>query len=100
MNPDSRTRVFLTGAAGNWGRKVLEEFRQRADRFEVIALVLPTGRDREVIRRYEDMENLEVIFDDLTDYQDVERCVRRAYYLLHIGAVGICLRGGFGRSLR
>ncbi|CAM5645841.1 NAD-dependent epimerase/dehydratase family protein [Streptomyces pilosus] len=84
---DHRTRVFLTGAAGNWGRAVLNEFRERADRFQVIALVLPKGRDLETIRSYEDMENLDVVFGDLTDYETVERCVREADYVLHVGAV-------------
>lgn len=40
----SRTRVFLTGAAGNWGRKVLDEFRAHADEFDVVALVLPSRK--------------------------------------------------------
>lgn len=82
-----RTRVFLTGAAGNWGRKVLDEFRGRADRFEVVALVLPSAKDLAVIRQYEDMENLEVVFGDLTVYSDVERCMQGADFVLHIGAV-------------
>lgn len=30
-----RRRVFHTGATGNWGQFVLDEFRDRADRFEV-----------------------------------------------------------------
>lgn len=82
-----KRRVFLTGAAGNWGRKVLDEFRDRADRFDLVALVLPSPKDLAVIRRYEDMENLEVVFGDLTDYAAVERCVRDADVVLHIGAV-------------
>ncbi|WP_416416414.1 NAD-dependent epimerase/dehydratase family protein [Paenarthrobacter aromaticivorans] len=82
-----RARVFLTGAAGNWGRKVLDEFRTRADRFEVVALVLPTAKDLNVIRQYEDMENLEVVFGDLTNYEAVEQCVRGADFVLHVGAV-------------
>ncbi|WP_230673259.1 NAD-dependent epimerase/dehydratase family protein [Rathayibacter sp. Leaf248] len=83
----ARRRVFLTGAAGNWGRRVLDAFRERADDFEVVALVLPTPKDLAVIRRYEDMENLEVVFGDMTDYPAVERCVRGADVVLHIGAV-------------
>ncbi|SDG70891.1 Nucleoside-diphosphate-sugar epimerase [Lentzea fradiae] len=82
-----RTRVFLTGATGNWGRAVLDEFRVRADHVEVVALVLPSKRDTEVIRRYADMENLEVVHGDLTDYEAVERCVRGADFVLHVGAV-------------
>ncbi|MFK4762645.1 NAD-dependent epimerase/dehydratase family protein [Microbacterium sp. ZW T5_45] len=81
-----RTRVFLTGAAGNWGRRVLDEFRERADRFEVVALVLPAPKDMASIREYEDMPNLEVVFGDMTDYATVERCVRGADFVLHVGA--------------
>lgn len=83
----SRTRVFLTGAAGNWGRKVLDEFRAHADEFDVVALVLPSPKDLAVIHQYEDMENLHVVFGDLTDYPTVESCVRGADFVLHIGAV-------------
>jgi nucleoside-diphosphate-sugar epimerase len=83
----SRTRVFLTGAAGNWGRKVLDEFRDRSDEFDVVALVLPSPKDLAVIHQYEDMENLHVVFGDLTDYPTVESCVRGADFVLHIGAV-------------
>lgn len=85
-SPAKRTRVFLTGAAGNWGRAVLDAFRNR-DGFEVIALVLPTPKDLAAIRRYEDMPNLEVVFGDLTDYGVVQRCVRGTDFILHIGAV-------------
>ena len=82
-----KTRVFLTGAAGNWGRAVLDQFRARADRFDVVALVLPEGRDLEAIRQYEDMTNLEVVFGDLTDPAAVDRCVQGADLVLHIGGV-------------
>ncbi|MFE4948627.1 NAD-dependent epimerase/dehydratase family protein [Leifsonia sp. NPDC056665] len=81
-----RARVFLTGAAGSWGTRILDEFRDRSDRFDVVALVLPNPRDVAAIRRYEDMSNLEVVFGDLTDYAAVERCVRGADYILHVGA--------------
>ncbi|MFB7893634.1 NAD-dependent epimerase/dehydratase family protein [Microbacterium sp. NPDC056044] len=81
-----RKRVFLTGAAGNWGTRILDEFKSRADRFDVVALVLPSARDTAAIRAYEDMANLDVVFGDLIDYAAVERCVRGADYVLHVGA--------------
>lgn len=83
----ARWRVFLTGASGNWGRCVLREFSERAGHFDVVALVLPTPRDREAMNAFADMENLEVAFGDLTDYAAVERCVRGADVVLHLGAV-------------
>jgi nucleoside-diphosphate-sugar epimerase len=82
-----RRRVFLTGAAGNWGRAILREFAERGDDYEVIALVLPSAKDAAAIRQFEEMENLEVVFGDLTDYAAVERCVRGADVILHVGAV-------------
>ncbi|MDT3438081.1 NAD-dependent epimerase/dehydratase family protein [Pseudofrankia sp. BMG5.37] len=82
-----RRRVFLTGATGNWGRCVLREFADRADRFDVVALVLPTRREREVIGEFAGMPNLRVAWGDLTDYGAVERCVRGSDHVLHLGAV-------------
>ncbi|NUS55076.1 MAG: NAD(P)H-binding protein, partial [Streptomycetaceae bacterium] len=81
------TRVFLTGATGNWGRCILREFTDRADRFRVVALVLPRERDHPVLAEFADMANLEVVYGDLTDYPTVEACVSRADYVLHVAAV-------------
>ncbi|WP_313539994.1 NAD-dependent epimerase/dehydratase family protein [Leifsonia aquatica] len=83
----SKKRVFLTGAAGNWGRYILREFRERAEDFDVVALVLPSAKDVASIRDFEDMLNLNVVFGDVTDYETVERCVRGADYVLHVAAV-------------
>ena len=82
-----RTRVFLTGATGNWGRFILEEFRRREDRFDVIALVLPTPTDRRAIGEYSDMSNLFVVEGDLTDYRSVESCITGADFVLHVGGL-------------
>ncbi|WP_108249363.1 NAD-dependent epimerase/dehydratase family protein [Planctomonas deserti] len=84
---DRKKRVFLTGAAGNWGRYILREFAERADDFEVVALVLPSRKDSAAIREFEGMRNLQVRFGDLTDYAAVEACVQGADYVLHVGAV-------------
>ncbi|MBL7624786.1 NAD(P)-dependent oxidoreductase [Frankia sp. AgB1.8] len=82
-----RRRVFLTGATGNWGRRVLREFAARADRFDVVALVLPTRGERAAIAEFADLPNLRVVWGDLTDYDAVERCVRGSDYVLHVGAI-------------
>lgn len=82
-----RRKVFLTGAAGNWGRFALTEFAARADRFDVVALVLPTPADTAAIRPYESMSNLEVRFGDLTDFAAVEACVAGADFVVHLGGI-------------
>lgn len=57
-----RKRVFLTGGTGNWGRCVLREFADRADRIEVTALVLDTPAERARISEFAGMPNLRVVF--------------------------------------
>lgn len=84
---DSRTRVLLTGATGNWGRATLRELAHRADRITATAFSLPTEQDRAVLSGFADMENLEVVWGDLTDYAAVAACVARADVVLHVGAV-------------
>jgi nucleoside-diphosphate-sugar epimerase len=82
-----KKRIFLTGATGNWGQYILREFAQRADRFDILALVLPTEKDTGIIRRFHDMDNLSVVHGDITDYPTVLSCVTGADYVLHAGAV-------------
>jgi nucleoside-diphosphate-sugar epimerase len=80
-------RVFLTGATGTMGRAVLRELVDRADRLDVVALVLPTPHDRQAMAEFQDARNLSVVFGDLARYADVERCVRGADYVLHTAAL-------------
>jgi nucleoside-diphosphate-sugar epimerase len=84
---DKRSTVLLTGATGNWGRAALRVFAERADRVKVLAFALPTETDRAALAEFKDMENLEVVWGDLTDCTAVEAAVRRADYVLHVGAV-------------
>lgn len=84
---DARTRVLLTGATGNWGRAALRELRERADRVQVLALSLPGEKDREILDGFRDMENLEVIWGDLTDYETVAAAVACVDLILHVGAI-------------
>jgi nucleoside-diphosphate-sugar epimerase len=83
-------RVLLTGATGVMGRAVLRELVDRADRLEVVALVLPTPHDRQAIAEFQDARNLSIVYGDLTRYADVERCVRGADYVLHTAAILLC----------
>lgn len=84
---DTRTRVLLTGATGNWGRAALREFRERADRIRVTAFSLATAQDRAVLDGFADMENLTVLWGDLTDPAAVADAVRDVDLVLHVGAV-------------
>lgn len=82
-----RKRVFLTGGTGNWGRCVLREFADRADRIEVTALVLDTPAERARISEFAGMPNLRVVFGDVTSYPTVASCLAGADYVLHVAAL-------------
>jgi len=83
----NRNTVFLTGATGNMGREVLHALRARAGAHHVRILVHPDDRARKaahtVIRDYE----AEVIWGDLTRYEDVLRGVTGADWVLHVGGM-------------
>lgn len=79
-------RVFLTGVTGTMGRKSLDFLRPEHD-LALTALVQDTEKDRRIIQKYADMENLEVVYGDLTRYEDVRRCVKGADLIVHMGAL-------------
>ncbi|MGC5172480.1 NAD-dependent epimerase/dehydratase family protein [Microbacterium sp. DT81.1] len=81
-----RRKVLLTGATGNWGTATLRAFREHPDTL-VRAFALNTAHDRAVLAQFEDMENLEVVWGDLTRYVDVLNAVTGADVILHVGAV-------------
>lgn len=82
-----RQRVFLTGATGRLGRQVLHEFAARAGRIQVVALVLPTEPERDAIGRFAGMENLDVVYGDVTDPGVVAAAVGRVDLVLHLAAM-------------
>jgi nucleoside-diphosphate-sugar epimerase len=86
MLEKARRRVLLTGATGNWGRATLRELRDRGT-VDVVAFAMPTPQDRSVLEEFSDMENLTIVWGDLTNYEDVVRAVEGVDVILHVGAV-------------
>lgn len=78
--------VFLTGATGTMGQQTLKQLLSRNNRFQVRALVLPTKKDKAIIKKYA-CPSLEVILGDMSDYDTIKRGVDGADYVLHIGAM-------------
>ncbi|HEU4790725.1 MAG TPA: NAD-dependent epimerase/dehydratase family protein [Flavobacterium sp.] len=79
--------VFLTGASGNMGQETLKQLLSRSERFYIVALVLPTEKDKKIMSSYQGNDNLKIIWGDLTSYDDVFACVMGADYVLHIGGM-------------
>ncbi|MDC7693505.1 NAD(P)H-binding protein [Asticcacaulis sp. DXS10W] len=81
-----RQTVFLTGATGNMGREVLKQLADTDD-FEVRILVLPKEKSHPVIKRFSRHNRVRVVWGDLTRYEDVEKGVKGAGYVLHVGGM-------------
>lgn len=69
------------------GREGLREFLARRDRYDIVALVLPTAADRKLMSPYEREPGVRVVWGDLARYEDVLSCVTGADYVLHAGGM-------------
>jgi len=84
---DTRKTVFLTGATGNMGREAVRRIAARADTLRLRILVRPEERKHPVVRRIERDRSAEIFWGDLTDAASVERGVRGADVVLHVGGL-------------
>lgn len=87
MNTNIKKKVFLTGATGNMGSEGLKQLLARSDKFDITVLVLPSEKDRKFIAPYENRLGLKVVFGDLTNYDDVLKCINGVDYVLHVGGM-------------
>jgi len=83
----NKKTVFLTGATGNMGKEGLKQLLARCDKFNITVLVLPSKKDIKIIAPYENMSGVKVVYGDLTNYDDVLKCVKGADYVLHVGGM-------------
>lgn len=83
----NKKTVFITGASGHMGHQGFKQLLDRRNRFNIVALILPTKKDKEIMSRYENEPGVKLVYGDLTNYQDVLKCVNGADYVLHIGGM-------------
>lgn len=83
-----KQRVFLTGAGGTMGGAALEEFikPEQKKRFELVLLDLPTKKNIKKLNPIADKHGVEIIWGDLTNYEDVLKGVINADFVLHAAA--------------
>ena len=79
--------VFITGTTGSMGSAGLKILLSRKDRFDVVTLVRPSKKNKKIMRQYAADSALRVIWGDLTNYDDVLKCVSGADIVLHPAAM-------------
>lgn len=77
--------IFLSGATGTMGSMGLKELLKDRNN-QVVTLVLPTEKDRELMKPYKNHPQVHIHWGDLTRYEDVKACVNGADIILHVGA--------------
>lgn len=83
----NKKTIFLTGASGNMGHEGFKQLLDRRDRFNIVTLVLPTEKDKKIMSPYENESGVKIVWGDLTNYNDVLKCVKGADYVLHVGGM-------------
>lgn len=77
--------VFLTGATGTMGWAGLQELLKYPDRYAIRILARPSKKNKEKLAALAD--KVEIVWGDLTSYNDVLRGVTGSDIVLHVGGM-------------
>lgn len=82
-----KKKIFLTGASGIMGGAGLAELLKRRDRFDITLLVRPSERNQRKMKVLENEQGVNIVWGDMTNYEDVLKGVNGADYVLHVGGM-------------
>ena len=85
MSKNKKT-VFLTGACGGMGIQGLMRMVEDTDVYDTLILVRDSEKNRKILKEYENIDGLEIVWGDLNDYETVYRCVEKSDLILHVAA--------------
>lgn len=81
-----KLRVFITGATGSMGLESLKQILQNLEKEEVTILVRDSEKNHKLLQPYSDCAGLHIVWGDLLNESDVDKCVSQADLVLHIAA--------------
>ena len=79
--------VFLTGATGNMGWAGFQELYARKEKFKIRILARRSRKNEKMLTPYLSDPAVEIVWGDLTRYDDVLAGVAGADYVLHVGGM-------------
>ena len=85
-----KTKIFLTGATGTMGWAGLQEILRNPDKYTLRVLARPSQRNKHLLMPYLEAfsgDVFQVIWGDLTNYEDVLRGVTGCNIVLHVGGL-------------
>jgi nucleoside-diphosphate-sugar epimerase len=91
----TKKTIFMTGSTGHMGGEALQRLLERTDRFQIKALILPDEQQKPSVQRLLGHKSLEILWGDLTNYEDVLAGVSGSDYVLHVGGMVSPLADGF-----
>jgi len=80
-----KTTVFLTGATGTMGFAGLKELLAHKENYNIRILARKSEKNIALLRPYEN--DIEIVWGDLTNYEDILRGVTGADIVLHVGGM-------------
>ena len=85
---ESAKTIFMTGSTGNMGSEALRMLTQAEHGlYNLRLLILPDVLSKKRIKPYLGMDNITIIWGDVTCYEDVLAGVTGSDYVLHVGAL-------------
>ncbi len=79
------TTIFLTGATGTMGWAGMQEILRYPDNYKLRILARPSKKNKALLRPY--LDHVDVIWGDLTRYDDVLKGVASSDIVLHVGGM-------------
>ena len=79
--------VFLTGSSGNMGFAGFKELYAKKNQFNIVLLNRGSEKNKEKFKDFENDPSVKLVWGDLTNYDDVLKCVEGADYVLHVGGM-------------
>jgi len=77
--------VFLTGATGTMGYAGMQELLRYPEQYKVRVLARPSAKNKQLLANL--LDRIEVVWGDLTKYEDVLKGVSGSDVVLHVGGM-------------